>query len=1016
MPTRIYALAKELKMDSKELVDHCTKAGIPAKGSALASLEDDEVVKLKAYLEGGHGAGKRPAPASAAPAVNVKAVLSAPVAASTLTPPPPPRSAPPSRPRPGSAPAEAPDFADTAVAVAEPPVVAAEAKVEAPTKPAPAVKPTVKPVEPPPEEPAVAQPVISQPVIAQPAEQAPPAAPVAPVAKAAPPAPEPPAPPAAPAPPAVPAAPPTVSAHGKTFSTPAPTTPSTAPHAPRRDDPFGPGRRSAIRVLGGGGKKKEAEGDGGKPAKPAEKEKRGPVIRVASMPEVKQPQPVAKSSEPVAQKPIIRISSDILTAKKGGGAAPLKQAAEKAHAERKSREAVEARVKTGQPLTTEAAPGKKGAKGKFGDEMGLGDINSVRAERQRQRTNKNKSITTGEDEDSPRYKRTLSRIKKHAGPTAPRKEKIELVLPCTVREFCEQTGVGAGSVLKVLMANKIPANINGVIPEQYVELLAAELGLDITVKQPPTPEELLEQQFASEDDPASLQPRPPIVTVLGHVDHGKTSLLDKIIGINVVSGEAGGITQHIRAYSIPTPDGRRVAFVDTPGHEAFTEMRARGANVTDIAVLVVAADDGVMPQTEEAISHAKAAEVPIVVAMNKIDLPGANPERVLQQLATAGLLPSEWGGDVEVIRTSAITGEGIDDLLQTLLVTAELHEYKANPDRPAMGMCMEAEQEPGRGVIAKVMVQNGTLRDGDVVVCGNAHGRVKAMYDTLRPREQVKAAGPSTPVNITGLDVPPAAGDKFYVLSDIAEARELAERRTASDRKTTLGGGNVKMTFEEFSRKLSEGKLHDSDDVATLNLIVRADVRGSIEAILKELGKFEHPEVKIKVLQASVGGVTIADVTLADASDAVIVGFNVIPDETARVLADDRGVQIRRYDIIYKLTDDIKAILEGKLKPEERIVELGRALVKQAFSISRVGTVAGCQVIQGSIERGCRVRVNRENRTIGDYAIDTLKREKDDVKEVSRGMECGIKLQNFNDIKEGDVLEAYRVEEVARTL
>jgi translation initiation factor IF-2 len=500
--------------------------------------------------------------------------------------------------------------------------------------------------------------------------------------------------------------------------------------------------------------------------------------------------------------------------------------------------------------------------------------------------------------------------------------------------------------------------------------------------------------------------------VLGHVDHGKTSLLDKIIGTNVVSGEAGGITQHIRAYSIPTADGRRVAFVDTPGHEAFTEMRARGANVTDIAVLVVAADDGVMPQTEEAISHAKAAGVPIVVAMNKIDLPGAQPDRVLQQLATAGLLPSEWGGDIEVIRTSAVTGEG----LETLLVTAELHEYKANPKRAASGMCLEAEQEPGRGVIAKLMVQNGTLREGDIVVCGSAHGRVKAMFDTLRPRQHVKEAGPSTPVNVTGLDVPPNAGDKFYVLDDIAQARELAERRAAQVRKSSLGAGTVKVTFEEFSRKLAEGKLHETADVVTLNLIVRADVRGSIEAILKELGKFDHPEVKIKVLQASVGGVTVADVTLADASDAVIVGFNVIPDEAARTLAEEKGVQIRRYDIIYKLTDDIKAILEGKLKPEERIVELGRALVKQAFNISRVGTVAGCQVIQGTIERGCRVRVNRENRTIGDYAIESLKREKDDVKEVSRGMECGIKLQNFNDIKEGDVLEAYRIEEVARTL
>ena len=350
------------------------------------------------------------------------------------------------------------------------------------------------------------------------------------------------------------------------------------------------------------------------------------------------------------------------------------------------------------------------------------------------------------------------------------------------------------------------------------------------------------------------------MTFLGHVDHGKTSLLDKIIGINVVSKEAGGITQHIRAYTIATKDGRRVAFVDTPGHEAFTEMRARGANVTDIAVLVVAADDGVMPQTEEAISHIKAAEVPIVVAMNKIDLPAADEQKVLQQLATAGLLPSEWGGDVEVIRTSAHTGRGMDELLETLLVTAELHEYKANPNRPASGMCLEAEQEPGRGVIAKVMVQNGTLKDGDVVVCGGGHGRVKAMYDTLQVRKKVKEAGPSTPVNVTGLDVAPGAGDKFYVLDDIAQAREIAARREASNRQESLGGVSIKVSFEEFQRRLSEGKLQGDDaEVTVLNLIVRADVRGSIEAILKELGKFDHPEVKLKVLQASVGGITVAD-------------------------------------------------------------------------------------------------------------------------------------------------------------
>ena len=333
-----------------------------------------------------------------------------------------------------------------------------------------------------------------------------------------------------------------------------------------------------------------------------------------------------------------------------------------------------------------------------------------------------------------------------------------------------------------------------------------------------------------------------------------------------------------------------------------------------------------------------------------------------------------------------------------------------------MGTCLEAEQESGRGVIAKFMVQNGTLKDGDVVVCGAAHGRVKAMYDTLRPRVKVKEAGPSVPVNITGLDVAPQAGEKFYVLQDIVEARNLAAQRAGDTRQESLSGSSTKVSFEDFQQRLAEGKLAPDEEVATLNLIIRADVRGSIEAILNELGKLDHPEVKIKVLQASVGGVTVADVTLAHASGAVVVGFNVIPDETARNLAEERQVEIRRYDIIYKVTDDIRAILEGKLKPEERVIDVGRALVKQVFTISRVGSVAGCQVIQGSIERGCRIRVNRDSRTIGDYAMDSLKREKDDAKEVARGMECGIKLANFNDIKEGDILEAYKIEEVARTL
>ena len=439
-------------------------------------------------------------------------------------------------------------------------------------------------------------------------------------------------------------------------------------------------------------------------------------------------------------------------------------------------------------------------------------------------------------------------------------------------------------------------------------------------------------------------------------------------------------------------------------------MRARGANVTDIAVLVVAADDGVMPQTEEAISHIRAAEVPIVVALNKTDLPGVDINRAMQGLSTNGLLPSEWGGDVEVIKTSAITGAGIDELLETLLTVAELNEYKANPSRPAVGTCLEAQQESGRGVVAKLIVQTGTLRVGDVLVCGDTYGRVKAMYDTLNPRVRYEEAGPSMPVNITGFEEAPGAGQHFYVLEDIADAREIAESRAAKERSAVLGEGYQHVTLENLFDRL-EG----ASDVQTLNVILRADVRGSIEAIVKELAKLEHPEVKVRILQSSVGGITEADVTLADASDAIIIGFNVVPDDRARSLADQRGVQVRRYEIIYKITEDIKAALEGLLRPEQREVDLGRALVQQVFKISRLGAIAGCRVLSGTVARNARARIIRDSTIVGDYAIDTLRREKDDAKEVREGLECGIKLAGYNDIKEGDLFEVYKVEEVGRT-
>ncbi|MCA9140690.1 MAG: translation initiation factor IF-2, partial [Planctomycetales bacterium] len=593
-------------------------------------------------------------------------------------------------------------------------------------------------------------------------------------------------------------------------------------------------------------------------------------------------------------------------------------------------------------------------------------------------------------------------------------EVLEYTEGMNVADIAKKIHREPAEIIKKLFMLGVMVNQNQALDKDTIELLATDYGME--------PQEKIQVDIADIDkffEPEELNPdtlvsRPPVVTIMGHVDHGKTSLLDYLIGINVVSGEAGGITQHIRAYKIDK-DGRSVTFVDTPGHEAFTEMRARGANVTDIAVLVVAADDGIMPQTEEAISHAKAADVPIVVALNKIDLEGVDANRVMTQLTEHQLTPSEWGGDVEVVPTSAITGQGMDDLLETLLTIAELNEYSANPDRNALGVCLESEQQGDRGVVAKLVVQNGTLRVGDIVVCGPTYGRVRAMSNTLT-NEPMTEAGPSTPVSVMGLESPPGAGDRFHVLEDIGDAREIAATRADASSRQSLSGKTTAVSFEGFQAMLLDGRLGQTDEKVKLNVIIRADVKGSLEAIDKELTKFEHPEVEIKVLQRSVGGITLADVTLASASDAVILGFNVIPDEQARQLADERDVQIRRYEVIYKLADDIKAMIEGRLKPEERIVELGRALVKQVFSISRVGTIAGCYVAHGSIQRGCRIRVNRDGRTIGDYGLDSLRRIKEDVKEVPRGMECGIRLQGFNDVKQDDVLEAYRIEEVARTL
>jgi translation initiation factor IF-2 len=784
----------------------------------------------------------------------------------------------------------------------------------------------------------------------------------------------------------------------------------------RREDYIPPG--------GAAGKPKSLDA----PAEPVEPKRSSPAdgpqskpvaaVRLAAMPAAEAPPPEVVAGEPAPQKPDLKLPPDAIRASKSG-ARPLADRLRKHEADVAKAKAPPAKLAPQPPSGSpdrEADRGGKGRtrRGKAGagkeGEKKVDFASSLGGRAQRQLRRKRPG---GRDSQggTGRPRRGRPRMRRSGISTAaPRKNLVTLELPCTVRAFSEAVGVPARQVLMTLLSlseGSMPS-ITSNLDHATAELVADELGVQIELREQVTLEDRVLTAIDEQEDAAeSLVTRPPIITFLGHVDHGKTSLLDRIIGIDVVSGESGGITQHIRAYNIHRDEGR-IAFVDTPGHEAFTEMRARGANVTDIAVLVVAAEDGVMPQTEEAISHARAADVPIVVALNKIDLPNADPDRVMQQLAAAELLPTEWGGDIEVVKTSAETGEGISELFETVLTIAELHDYKANPNRPALGTCLESEQEGGRGVIAKVVVQNGTLRVGDTVVCGGSAGRIRAMYDTLDVTKPVEEAGPSTPVNIVGLDIAPEAGERFYVLEDIAQARQIAETRQEQQRQSNLGGVTPHVTLDNLFERLGTG------EVQTVNLILRADVRGSIEAIKKELTKLEHPEIQLKLLQATVGGITEADVYLADASDAVILGFNVVPEEGARILADRLGVDVRRYQIIYKLTDELRDSLEGRLAPEKREVDLGRALVQAKFTISKIGTVAGCRVLQGTIERNTRVRIIRDNTIIGDYPMDTLRREKDDVKSVREGMECGIKLSGFNDIKEGDVLEVYKIEEVRR--
>jgi translation initiation factor IF-2 len=576
----------------------------------------------------------------------------------------------------------------------------------------------------------------------------------------------------------------------------------------------------------------------------------------------------------------------------------------------------------------------------------------------------------------------------------------------TIKDLSQTLGIPVPKIITILMGLGVAKTVTQSLTDEEVELIATEVEREVTIKHASDDDDEPEQ---FEDAPEDLVARPPVVTIMGHVDHGKTTLLDAIRESAVVATEAGGITQHIGAYQVDHK-GRRITFLDTPGHEAFTAMRARGAKVTDIAVLVVAADDGVMPQTRESISHAKAAQVPIVVAINKIDLPDANPDRVKGELANEGLNPEEWGGTTQFAEVSAKAKTNLDELLEKVLLVAdvELEQLKANPSVEASGPIIESRLEAGRGAVATMLVQRGTLRVGDAIVAGDAHGRVRGLFNYRG--EKLKEAKPGEPVEILGFDKPPQAGELARVVENERIGRAAAQSRGERLRREELARrSQAGVSLETLFTQLQEGAVQD------LNLVIKGDVQGSVEALVAEVQKIQHPEVRVSVIHSGVGGITENDVNLAAVSNALVVGFNVRPNAEARALAEREGVDIRTYRVIYQLTDDIEQALVGMLRPVRTEETIGEAEVRATFKVSRLGTIAGCMVTHGLVRRNAQARVVRDGTVIYDTTIADLKRFKDDAREVAEGFECGIRLDGFNDVKEGDVLEVYETRQIERT-
>ncbi len=756
------------------------------------------------------------------------------------------------------------------------------------------------------------------------------------------------------------------------------------------------------------------------PAAKAEEPAPAPVQAEAK---AEKPQPAAKpqpaQTAAAAQKPAQPKQQSAAPGKPAAGKTFVNTESGKPKGDRPPRQQAGTRPAQGQRPQSTARPaaqapaaqsGSKPAAKNFGPDKKKGGYEKTYVEKERRAPSK-RSLAKQQgptvadfDENKSGYRKL--RVKKDKKKQSAQTIKIEHAVVTTdeipLKVLSEKLGITAVEITKRLFKEGIMKTVNESIDYDTAALLAAGMGIELEYKPEKTAEEILsEKQADTVEEIESLVPRAPVVTVMGHVDHGKTSLLDYIRRQNVAAGEAGGITQHIGAYSV-TVDGKNITFIDTPGHEAFTAMRARGAQVTDIVILVVAADDGVMPQTIEAINHAKAANVSIIVAINKIDKPGANPEKVKQELTTYGLVPEEWGGDTPMCLISCKTGEGIDALLENILLVAEVKELLANPAREARGTVIEAQLDKGKGPVATVLIQNGTLRTGDNIISGTVTGRVRAMIDDKG--RTVKEAGPSSAVYVLGLEQVPNAGDSIFAVSQELMKSVIEERkRKESDAMVKSAS---KISLDEVFGKIAEGNMK------TLNLIIKADVQGSVEAVKQSVVKLSNDEVQIKVIHSGAGAITETDVMLADSSNAIILGFNVRPDAKAKATAERSKVDIRLYRIIYDLLDDVEAALKGMLAPKYHEVYLGKCEVRQTFKITGVGNIAGCYVKEGKIVRGGKLRIYRDDVLIVEGNVHQLKRFKDDVKEVNYGFECGCAIEGFNDIRVGDIIECYIVEQV----